>query len=180
MRALFILWLAYGVAAAGPVTARGADVLVTNATEHEIKKKEEPERFIYSNRFHAAIRHADCIVIRDGGFDCCRPVDRDKILATITNRQELATVYTNLQFDGHVSDGCDCCGYPGMDWYCGTNLLALVGVKHCHAIRWKGFRGEATLTKASQTWLAAWLKRRGIDTKASPTMRAAITNDTER
>jgi len=168
--------------AAADTAPRAADDLFTVAPPSAVEPEtEETGPFIYSNQFHAAIRHADRMVIRDGGFDCCRSVDRDKVLATVTNKQELAAVYTNLQFETRQEEGsCECCGYPCLDWYRGTNRLALTGVQHGEALRWKGFPTDAELTTASRTWLRMWLKRRGIDTKASPTMRVGITNDTAR
>jgi hypothetical protein len=67
--------------------------------------------------FHAAIENADRIVVRDGGFDCCRPVDADPIIFQETDPNRIREVYRRLQFAStNGSFGCMCCGYPGIDW----------------------------------------------------------------
>lgn len=169
MRTLFIIWLA-ALAAAGEVaTGNGTNAVASGTNSAGVVFAEdmepEPGPWVYSNEFHNIIKYADRMVIRNGGFGCCEPIDKQKVLTTITNLQELAEVYTNLQFVTKQDWGlCECCGYPGLDWYRGTNRLALTSVQHCDAIRWEGFPGDASLTENSRKWLRAWLKRRNIKT----------------
>lgn len=123
--------------------------------------------------FHKTIAKADRIVVRDGGFDCCGPVDEDAVLFVITNADEIRKVAEHLQFQSKATtnsfmESCMCCGSPGIDWLAGSNRLALTSVQHTNALRWKGFStgrilgwkvgyGDAPLTKESAAWLALWL-----------------------
>ena len=50
--------------------------------------------------FQPAIADADKIVIRDGGYDCCKPnVDLDPVLFTVTNQAEVKEVVAHLKFE---------------------------------------------------------------------------------
>ena len=118
----------------------------------------------YRIRFKDAIATADRIVIRDGGFGCCNPVDNHKILFDTSDPKTVALVRNNIVFElGSPASSCACCGYPGIDWYGGKQRLALTAVQHGKAIRWKGFPGDAVLTSESSAWLKRWLSAHGID-----------------
>ncbi|MHB1036640.1 MAG: hypothetical protein ACYC35_18090, partial [Pirellulales bacterium] len=122
----------------------------------------------YGLRFHRAIEAADRLVIRHGGFDCCGSVDGQRILFDVVDPAQIAEVRQNLEFVWGLPDrGCACCGYPGMDWYCGQTRVALTSVQHWKAIRWSGFKGDAHLTAESSLWLEQWLKAHGV-TSDSP------------
>jgi len=127
------------------------------------------------NAFTKAIASADRIVVRDGGFDCCRPVAKDKILFVVTNSVEIAMIKSNFRFPENAYQGaCMCCGWPGIDWYEGNKRLALTAVQHGVNLRWSGFApprkpfqkqaryGDAALTKESQAWLKEWLESHGL------------------
>lgn len=136
--------------------------------------------FTYRGQFQEAIRKADRLVVRDGGYDCCGKVDADTVLFAITNATELLQVATNLQFapfttTNSLFDSCMCCGFPGIDWYRGDRRLALTAVQHGKRLRWKGFTtmriawvfkagyGDAPLTPAASQWLVDWLASHGVD-----------------
>jgi hypothetical protein len=122
-----------------------------------------PEKWEYDGSFHDLIDVANRIVIRNGGFNCCGPVDDDKVLLSITNTQEIAEFKSLLQFETNQTwNACMCCGFPGIDWYRGRYRLALTGLQHGHALRWKGFPGDAFFTKKSSRRLAQWLLDHGI------------------
>jgi hypothetical protein len=113
--------------------------------------------------FHGAVAGADRIVIRDGGFDCCHPVDKDSILFEVTDPKEIRAVLGHIEFKTwQTYRSCNCCGYPGMDWYCGSERIALTSIQHGVAIRWREFIGDAELTQRSSTWLTQWLVRHGV------------------
>ena len=117
----------------------------------------------YQKRFHRTISSTDKIVVRDGGYDCCGPVDGQKVLFEVVDPMELAEVRNHICFaPGTPSDGCLCCGYPGIDWYCGNKRIALTSVQHGVALRWKGFPGDAHFTEESAQWLRQWFKRHGL------------------
>jgi hypothetical protein len=118
----------------------------------------------YDRRFHDVVRSADRIVVRDGGFDCCGPVDGQKVLFEVTEPAEIAEVLENLHVAAErPSDGCMCCGYPGIDWYRGRKRIALTSVQHLFRLRWRGFSGDACLTDESAQWLHRWFTIHGMD-----------------
>ncbi|MFH1845294.1 MAG: hypothetical protein ABIF77_19090 [bacterium] len=125
--------------------------------------------WVYTNQFHEVIEMADHIVIRDGGFNCCKPsVDDDSVIVEITDPGLIREIYNNLIFStDQTADACECCGYPGIDWYRGKKRLALTAVQHRAAIRWAGFPGysygDAKLTEESSDWMKRWLHEHGIN-----------------
>jgi hypothetical protein len=121
------------------------------------------ERWTYRGQFHRCIATADRIVVRDGGYDCCEPVDGQKVLFEVTDRAEITEVAARIEFPREQGMGfCMCCGYPGIDWYRGGRRLALTSVQHGRGLRWKGFPGDAGLTEASADWLVEWLAKHGV------------------
>jgi hypothetical protein len=123
----------------------------------------EPTTWTYTGSFHKVVSGADRIVIRNGGYDCHGPVDDDEVLLTITNAVQLADFTRMIRFETNQTvDACMCCGYPGVDWFQGTNRLALTGVQHGTGLRWKGFPGDAAFTQESSLALAKWLLKHGI------------------
>lgn len=123
----------------------------------------EFEDWNYDGDFHRLIAQADRIAIRNGGYDCCGPVDGQTILVTIANQQEIAMLNAMIQFEKHQTrKRCMCCGYPGIDWYRGKNRIALTALHHGQTIRWKHFPGDAQLTPVSSQMLVDWLARHGI------------------
>jgi len=85
--------------------------------------------------FRKAVAMADRVVVRDGGFDCCGPVDDEAILFEVTDPAEIKTVLMHLDFTGRTSP-CECCGFPGIDWYRGKERIALTAMQHRKAMRW--------------------------------------------
>ena len=127
-----------------------------------IRNKKAPledfaEEWKYDGGFHDLMDVADKIVIRNGGYNCCGSVDANDIILTITNANEIAEFNSMLQFETNQTwNSCWCCGFPGIDWYRGKYRLALTGVQHGRALRWKGFPGDASFTKQSSLNLAQW------------------------
>ena len=132
----------------------------------------------YRLPFHPAIEHADRIVIRADGFNCCGPVDETNILFQVTAADEIADVRSHISFlalttTNSFQETCMCCGSPGMDWYRGSKRLALTAIVHGGKIRWKRFStgrfmgirvgyGDALLTEESEQWLREWLSSHGV------------------
>lgn len=126
-------------------------------------RKPPGEPWSCQGELHRAIAAADRVVVRDGGFDGPRPADQQKVLFRIAKPAELREIYDNLQFvPDQERHRCNCCGYPGIDWYKGKQRLALTSVQHGAAIRWEGFPGDARLTEASSAWLKRWLIDHGV------------------
>ncbi len=159
-----------------PVSCIGAFAALIIHMDWE-KITHRPIEWKYNNEFHNAIRGADRIVVRDGGFDCCGPVDKQKIIFEIKDQKEIESLYNHLQFDPNgYTDICLCCGYPGIDWYKGNSRLALTSIQHIGKLRWKGFKagykwpgksniGDAPLTYESAIWIKKWLMAHGIKEK---------------
>ena len=112
--------------------------------------------------FHRTIAAADRIVVRDGGFDCCGPVDDEAVLFEVTDPAEIKAVFEHLKFTG-TTGSCACCGFPGIDWYHGHERLALTAVQHGLAIRFGGL--DWCLSKESRDWLTHWLVTHGVNTE---------------
>lgn len=106
--------------------------------------------------FQRTVQHADRVVIRDGGFGCCRDVDTCAAYYVITNQAEIVAFNRMFQFSGK-GEGCKCCGDFGIDWWQGTNRIALTAVHHGKTLQWKGFGGKyARLRQASSQEIMAW------------------------
>lgn len=128
-----------------------------------------PLRFIwiavdgaFGNRggaFYDTIKDADRIVVRSGGYDCCGPVTRNRVLAVVTDEAEVRRISASFKFSSFQfgTSKCMCCGYPGIDWYKGDRLLALTAVQHGYALRWRGFDGDNAFTAGTGVWLNGWL-----------------------
>lgn len=135
------------------------------------------EDWTYRGQLHKAIRDADRIVVRDGGFDCCGPADEDKVLFEITDRKEIVEVYKGLEFEVQQEDQhCLCSGYPRIEWYKAGKPIALTSFHHGLALRWDGFPGvhvpasavdagsvvDARLMTKSSDWMTNWLAKHGV------------------
>jgi hypothetical protein len=115
-----------------------------------------------AQQFLTNIATADRVVVRHGGMDCCGSVDSNPVLCVVTNPAEIANLHRHLAFLRHTGSQCLCCGNPGIDWYAGTNRVALTALKHSEALWWKGSLAAAILTPESQTFLIDWLAGHGV------------------
>ncbi len=145
-------------------------------------RRSRPILWTNAAEFHATIKNADRIVVREGGFNCCqsaKELDKQRIIADVINVDEIQAVYTHLVFDTTYAElgACMCCGDLGIDWYQNGKRIALTAYHDRGAIRWKRFRwgyrfpgwnspGDAPLTKDSTDWMRKWLVAHGVDAKA--------------
>ena len=117
-----------------------------------------------TGQFHNVIAHADRIVVRDGGFIPRDSITNQRVLAVITKTNRIWQVYQNLQFKTNQQGSvCAGQGYPGLDWYQGTNLLALTAMHGCTTLSWEGFPSDAFLTKPSTQWFRKWFSGLKLD-----------------
>jgi hypothetical protein len=113
--------------------------------------------------FLKAISAADAIVVRDGGFDCCQSVDGQKTLFRVTDPHEIKEIAAHIKFQSlQATEGCMCCGYPGIDWYKDGQRIALTSLQHGVALRWKGYPGDAQFTQESAAWIVTWLAKHAV------------------
>lgn len=114
--------------------------------------------------FARLIATADRVVIRRGGFSCCGSVDGQERLVVLTNAQAISEFNSTITLvkTQEVGFSCMCCGFPGVDWYKGTNRIALTSIQHGEALRWKDFPCDVSFTPESSHALAIWLLDHGI------------------
>jgi hypothetical protein len=112
------------------------------------------------------------IVIYDDGFNCCGDDPPKNFVKEYNDKPEIDRVlsyFTVPESDPKDNGGCMCCGRPRVEFYDGTNLIALTALQHGKGIRWSGFSGsryfgvtvgyaDAALTSASQKEIARWLE----------------------
>jgi hypothetical protein len=122
------------------------------------------EPWVCTGQFHQVIAEADRVVIRDGGFVSPDSLTNQFVLAVIIKTNEIRKIYQNLQFKTNQQGSvCAGLGYPGVDWYKGTNLLALTAMHGCTTVSWEGFPSDAFLSKASTQWLRKWFASLKLD-----------------
>ncbi len=171
-------WIAIGCAVIAFTVLAGIGGLLFLDWEECLYSLKYDRPLRYDVPFHPAIAHADRIVVRGDGFDCCGPVDETNVLFEVTDPTEVALVRTNLAFQPEtttnaIAETCLCCGGPSIDWYRGGKRIALTAVVHGRRIRWKGFStswvlgvrvayGDGPLTDESVQWLADWLQSHGV------------------
>jgi hypothetical protein len=118
----------------------------------------------YQGELHAAVAQCDRVVFRDDGFVTARPVAQQGVLFEVTSPAEIRELIDNLKFQNpQKTKSCFCLGYPGMDWYQGTQCVAATSVQHGRAIRWRNhFPTDALLTEESAAWLRQWIRGHGL------------------
>ena len=123
----------------------------------------------YDGKLHEAIKDADCIVVREGGYyyrfdwDTNHPI-HNKTFFVITDPKEINELYENIKVQEMNCASCDCAGTPGIDWYKNRRKIAMTSSKHCNAIVWKN-EIENHLTKESSQWLKNWFLKHGLTKK---------------
>jgi hypothetical protein len=125
----------------------------------------------YNQAFHTAIAEADRVVIRDGGMDCCGPVDGQDVLYEITDLGRVREFRDHIQIaPRRWAQPCRGCGYPGIDWYVGKQRAAITAIACIPCLRWAGFRGDVFLTDDSYQWLRNWMEEHHIPQSRSERM----------
>ena len=120
-----------------------------------------PESLTADWKLRKVMLKADRIVVRDGGMNCCRPVDNNPVFFEVTDPEEIKTFIENMKICGYGDpQGCECCGWPGIDFYKDGKRIALTSVKDGAGIWWK--KSEAELTEGAQKWLREWLVKNGV------------------
>ena len=119
----------------------------------------------YQYELHKAIIGADRIVVRDGGQVCCTTREemlKQPIYFVVTNATEILQVVEHTDLAPTLRcNPCFCCGHPGIDWFRGSNRLAITTWKHGYGILMEdGFVGY--LTPDSKAWLRNWLLSHGL------------------
>lgn len=117
---------------------------------------DNPDACAENRAFQPVVKHADRIVVRDGGFGCCCDVDKAAIYCIVTNSAEIASFNRMFRFSGK-GEGCKCCGDFGVDWWQGTNRIALTAVHHGETLQWNGFDGDYAQLRAMASYeILSW------------------------
>ncbi|MHC4109939.1 MAG: hypothetical protein ACYSUY_02630 [Planctomycetota bacterium] len=86
--------------------------------------------------FQTKLSQCDKIVIRDGGYTCHGDIDTHKILMTITDPKEIDEFIKSIEFSIFQREvACACCGWPGIDFYSGSERIMVTSVQHNKALR---------------------------------------------
>jgi len=122
--------------------------------------------WIYDGALHEVILESDRIVVRDGGLDCCKNIDKDTILYDTSDAYDVNLFLTKFNLNNYQRpvENANCCGWPGIDFYKGRKKLATTSLKGCKLIKWEGIPSDAVLTTGSQKWIKAWLIENGVPT----------------
>jgi hypothetical protein len=109
---------------------------------------------------------ADKMIVRDGGRDCCASVNKDPVLFEVNDSKEIKEFIINMNIRNYQdSSFCECCGWPGIDFYKDGKRIAITSIKHGFLISWKNLPSDANLTKGTQKWLKKWLMKHGVKEK---------------
>ncbi|MHC4914519.1 MAG: hypothetical protein ACYTGB_03425 [Planctomycetota bacterium] len=113
---------------------------------------------------HTAVKGAGRLRVRTRG-GCCRNVPLEETLVEVTDPRELRAFVRKIRVENSWlgASHCSCCGWPTLEFYRGSALLATVSVHHGHGLRWHDgkWNGDRTLREASGEFLRGWLELRG-------------------
>jgi hypothetical protein len=107
------------------------------------------------------VNESDHVRVRTGGT-CHRHPDHEKTLVEESNPAALEALALSFEIEEAQSGGhCRCCGHPTIEFRRGGEVVAEIGLHHGRSARWKGWPGDAVLSRESRSRLAAWLSNRG-------------------
>jgi hypothetical protein len=110
--------------------------------------------------FQAKLAQCDKIVIRDGGNTCHGNIDTDEILLTITEPNEIKKFIKSIEFSIFQEEGaCSCCGWPGIDFYCGTERIMVTSVQHNKALRTPIAQYDLELSRKTKKFMEGLTRR---------------------
>ena len=109
-----------------------------------------------TQRFKKKIKGADKIVVWDN-MSVYEGKGKRKEYFTVTNPEEIKELYDNIIFlyIEPSAWGCDCTGYPGIEWYRKNKCIFSANCKHGKGLWIEG--NNWILAKNSRLWLAKWL-----------------------
>lgn len=112
--------------------------------------------------FQAKLTQCDKIVIRDGGNVSHDDIDKQKVLMTITESSEIKEFIESIEFSVFQEKGaCECYGWPGIDFYCGTERIMVTSVQHNKALRTPIAQYDLELNRKSKKFMEGFTRRFG-------------------
>lgn len=104
--------------------------------------------------FQTKLAQCDKIIIRDGGNIYQDGIDTQKVLMVITDPLEVNNFIKSIKFSIFQKKGvCACYGWPGIDFYCGSERIMVTSVKHNLALSTPIANYDLKLTKKSQKFV---------------------------
>ncbi len=104
--------------------------------------------------FQAKLVNCDKIVIRDGGNVSQEEIDKQKVFMTITEPSEIEEFIKSIEFSVFQEKGaCSCLGWPGIDFYCGTERIMVTSVQHNKALRTPIAQYDLELSRKSKKFM---------------------------
>lgn len=104
--------------------------------------------------FQAKLAKCDKIVIRDGGDMYHGDIDTHKILMTITEPNEVKEFINSIKFSIFQEQGsCGCHGWPGIDFYRGTERIMVTSVQHNRWLRTPIAHYDVKLSRESRKFM---------------------------
>jgi len=112
-------------------------------------------------------KQTDRLVVRSGGT-CHRNHTEEKILFETKSLEKIRELVESIDINEAESDSsCMCCGFPTLEFYQETKLLAMVGVQHGGALRWGPWPADGMLTANSSSSFNKWMTKHGIPSRES-------------
>jgi hypothetical protein len=110
--------------------------------------------------FQTKLSQCDKIVIRDGGNTCHDDIDTQKVLITITDPLEINKFIKSINFSIFQNkSSCECCGWPGIDFYSGSERIMITSVQHNEALRTRIAPYDLKLTYGSKKFMENLTRR---------------------
>ena len=110
--------------------------------------------------FQAKLAQCDKIVIRDDGDVSQDEIDTQKVLMTITEPKEIDKFIKSIEFSIFQRKGsCECMGWPGIDFYSGTERIMVTSVKHNKALRTPISQYDLEFNRKSQKFMEGLTRR---------------------
>jgi len=110
--------------------------------------------------FQSKLSLCDKIVVRDGGNTCHGNIDTDEILLTITEPNEIKKFIKSIEFSVFQRrEACACCGWPGIDFYCGTERIMVTSVQHNKELRTPIAQYDLKLSRKTKKFMEGLTRR---------------------
>lgn len=112
--------------------------------------------------FQNAVQHSNEIVIHAKGYENTASRHRTVFLR-MTDPDAISEFNSNIRFKRSFGgERCGCQGFPGIDWFHGTERIAYAGLQHETHVRWTPYSYDMPMTDTSRQWLARYMAQHGV------------------
>jgi len=110
--------------------------------------------------FQTKLSQCDKIVIRDGGNTGLGDIDTDEILMIITGSLEIKKFIKSIEFSiFQEKTVCACYGWPGIDFYSGSERIMITSVQHNTRLRTPIASYDLKLSRKSKKFMERLTQR---------------------